>query len=197
MKSILIILSIVLFSCNKNEDNPAQSKIYPEENPIAEFITATRINEFGAIVNTSSTSPKEIGFSFKPLVSGNLNSVFLRIPDIGDSVRITIWDVATRFPIYTGDNIKNLSNKASGNIFIINPIKLIKNKEFMITMNTTSYYEYRRNDYSNINYPVTNGNILITGFYYAITPNGNRVFPLNSYQNLFQGNVSFNFQRTE
>lgn len=197
LKTIIAIFgSIILFSCSKDEEKPV-AIVYAEENPIAEFVTSTRINEFVAVVNTSNTSPTEIGFSFKPIVSGKINSIFLRIPTIGASVRITIWDVATRFPIYTGNNITNTSNEPAGNIISINPITLIKDKEYMITMNTSYYYQFRRTDYSAINYPVANGNILITGFYYAITPSGNRVFPIDSYQNLFQGNVSFNFQRTE
>lgn len=196
LKLLMSIMTLILISCSKNEPKLVEAIIYPEENPLENYLVLMSFNEFGSLVSLNGKST-EIGFSFKPMVTGKINSIYLRIHKTGFGTKVTIWDVATRFPVYSRSDVWSFTSEPAGNTANLNSVELIKGKEYMITMNTSYYYEYRRNDYQPANYPIKSGNILITGFYYQETDNFDTVFPLNTIDNKYQGNVSFNFQRTE
>ena len=76
----------------------------------------------------------------------------------------------------------------------INPLTLIKNKKYAITMNTNDYYIKSKTNGTAAEYPIRVGNIAITSYRegYGLS----QTFPLGTQPD-YNGNCSFNFQRTE
>ena len=179
---------LFLGACSKDDNQPAII-IYPEENPLQEYITkANYITPPTNFINT--VSPYEMGFGFKPLFKGKINALVIKIPDTNLNLRVTIWDKTTRTPIRT-ENV-NVTASDTEIVKLIEPLQLKQNKEYSITINTEDFYMYSD---GNGNYPFTSGNIQILDF--SDFPTLSQTFPTNFRTKLYYGNCSFKFQRTE
>jgi hypothetical protein len=188
-------LLFFLFSCSK-KDEPA-TIIYPEENPLQGFLNATGYNEKIYNPGAPYSNFSVCGFSFKPVVNGKINSVYLRIYQTGINTKVKIWDVALKTPIWFKDDFYSFDNGNKGSTMNIDlPLNLIKEKEYMITMITKSHYTRLRNDDLPATYPVKSGNLLITGAYFESYVS-DLLLPKIKNPNGYFGDVSFNFQRTE
>jgi len=190
LKVVLILcVAAVAFSCDKDDDNP-QTPVYQPESPLQGYLTATGFNESESQVTNGTTT--EYGYKFRPTVTGAITTLSVRIPDVNNSLRVTIWDVATQEPIKT--ETFNVASSGTAVVKAIAPLTLIKDKEYAISINTADYYVHERNNGSSAVYPVSVGNIQITGYVYAAGILQD--FPGTTATDVYSGDVNFTFLRT-
>ena len=101
----------------------------------------------------------ELGYTFKPMVKGSINSLILYLFNNVPSVRITIWDATTKAILLTETATNILANTEKK--ISITPFILEKDKAYVISMNTKFYFKKSKNDFSSVVYPVTVGNISV------------------------------------
>jgi hypothetical protein len=188
----LFVSSILFISCSKNDDATPEPKVYPEENFLPSFLMKTGLDQ---VTNTTinSTVLFEIGIEFTPLVTGRLNSLKIKMPILNNSLRIQIWDKELATILRT--EIVNVSVANFALDFDINDLNLVKNKSYIISINSDDFYFRSKLDNTDINYPITVGNIKVNDFVLGNGSNSN--MPSSSNPDRYFGDFSFNFQQTE
>jgi hypothetical protein len=189
LKTLFVLcVAAMAVSCNNDDD---KTPVYPQENPLQGYLTTSGFDE--EVTTTTDAAATESGFRFRPTVTGVVTALTARIPDVNNNLRVTIWDVAT------GDVVKTeLFNITSSGVAVtkaITALPLVKDKEYMITMNSGDYYRHEKTDGTDASYPFTVGNIQVTGSGYALGADQTYpyVFPVD-YTN---GDLSFTFQRIQ
>ena len=191
IKTVLIVFCLFAISCSKDEES-APVIIYPEENPLNGYLETSGYNQ-DQVSSIDNPSIIEAGFSFKPVFNGKLNAIKAWIPASNNALRVTIWDNETQIPIRT--EIVNVTSANVPAVKTIEPLFLLKNKEYTITMNSNDYYIKTKTDGTAANYPITVGNIVITS--YREGYGSTQTFPQGTQPDYYNGNCSFSFQRTE
>lgn len=135
----------------------------------------------------------ELGLEFAPLVKGKINSLVVRIPDVNNILKVTLWDKASQTALKTETLNIAVANKLY--TFDIEDITLTKNKTYIISFNTNDATDRLRNNSTDATYSITSGNIRIDGFKrkFSATP----IFPTETISYGYAGDLSFNFQQTE
>jgi hypothetical protein len=203
MKTLKIFLALLTFalltiSCNSDDDDKtepvtykAEAVIYDEENPLNAYMAISGFDQLEQ--NANNLGASEFGFRFKPTVTGKIKSLIVKIPVVNNALRVTLWDAATK------ESIKSeIINVQTPNVAVeqsIAPIVLIKDKEYLISINSDDWIIRRKEDKSAVIYPIVAGKITITGFAKG-TSLGN-VFPTSMINNYYNGDVTFKFQQTE
>ncbi len=186
---LILIALLTLLSCSKDDSKP-EPIAYQEENPMQGIIETTGFNQISNQLDNLNT---EFGFSFKPTVTGKINAFVVKIPASSNNVRVTFWDVETKSVIRTEFIAVITANTVTTKV--ISPINLVKNKEYLLSINCNHWYDYFEPNDAVAAYPLTVGNIVFTNCSYMVTPN--QIFPSSSLDTQIFGNISFNFQRTE
>jgi hypothetical protein len=186
---MVLFAAITFASCDKDDDNVPY--VFPSENPLMGFLEDSG---FGQVVteNTDQALNRELGFRFRPTATGAITALAVRIPAVNSNLRVTIWDAETQEILKTES-----FNIASSGVAVtksIVAVGLLKDHEYMVTMNTNDWYTHSRTDDANASYPFTEANIQVLGYGYAIGTG--QTFPTLSSGNSFDGDVSFTFQRT-
>ncbi len=188
--AVLLFLVVISVSCRKNNDPPV---VYDAENPLPGFLSTSGFNEHQdeAVFMIAN---KEYGFSFTPTVKGKILAFIVNTPEPGDSIDVRLYDNATTALIHT-----EIINIPTANIetakYLPVAYGLEKNREYTITLTTAKAIFRYRNDWGNITFPITSGNILITGV--ASKPSITSTFPTTNAYNGYLGDITFKFQRTE
>lgn len=185
LSSLLFVLAASsLLSCSDDDQT------FPEENPLQEYLTEAGFTE---VFSTVDDGDYEFGITFVPKEKGNITQVVVKLPDDQTDLRVTIWDAENQtvlktitIPTVTADTEMSQS---------ITPLTLEKDHEYMITFNSDDYYIHERPDGMDITYPITAGNISITGYGYS--EGFDQVFPSGFYDDYYAGDLSFVFQQTE
>lgn len=184
--SISLLAVVMLTSCSKDDEpNPVT---YQEENPIPTFL---QISGFNFSRSTVASGDSEVGFGFTSKVTGKINSLIAKLHVANPNLKVTIWDKDLGTAIAT--NYLNVATANTDATMSITPVVLQKNKEYVITMKTSYYFQYQKQSVANQTYPVDSGNISITGCYGG---NPNQMPGINP-SNYFLGDISFVFQQTE
>lgn len=191
----LFISSISLMSCSKNDEPTAVTPVTPitplapEQDPLNGYLIASGFNQVtSSFVNNSD---RELGYSFIPLVNGKITAIVVKIPDTRSALRVTIWDKVTGGALRTESiNVTTADTEVTKTIA---PLELIKDKEYVISMNTNDLYVHKKTDSSNALYPFEVGDIKITSF--VIGSSTLQVIPnlIINYQ--YVGDCSFKFQK--
>lgn len=194
LKTLFFLLSIALitFSCSSDDDKPEPIK-YAEENPLDAYMAGSGFSQ--KAVDVKNSGIYEYGFSFKPTVTGKINALVVKIPDVNPTLRITVWDAATKTVIKS-----EVINVATANVTVekaITPIALTKDKEYFFTVNSDDWINRTKTDGSAATYPIVAGNITITGYAYISSTAAETLFPTNIRNTYYAGDMSFKFQRTE
>ncbi|TCN60845.1 hypothetical protein D0809_02975 [Flavobacterium circumlabens] len=194
LKTLFFLLSIALitFSCSSDDDKPEPIK-YAEENPLDAYMAGSGFSQ--KAVDVKNSGIYEYGFSFKPTVTGKINALVVKIPDVNPTLRITVWDAATKTVIKS-----EVINVATANVTVekaITPIALTKDKEYFFTVNSDDWINRTKTDGSAATYPIVAGNITITGYAYISSTAAETIFPTNARNTYYAGDMSFKFQRTE
>lgn len=190
---VLLFGIFLIMSCSKKDPAP-DIKMYPEEDPLVQFlIKAGFINKSSG---WQSFGNYEMGFTFKPLVNGKINALVINIPFATPSLKVTIWDVTTKLAIRS--ETVNVKSAEIDMTTIITPVELIKDKEYLISMNSDSYYIHSSNLFNpaNANYPITIGNISILKTNSSPNATNTSIYPSVIILNQYSGNCSFKFQQS-
>ncbi|MEO6176529.1 MAG: hypothetical protein ABIP27_15375 [Flavobacterium circumlabens] len=195
LKTILSIFCLAVFavSCSSDNDNGPEPIKYAEENPLDAYMAGSGFSQ--KAVDVKNSGIYEYGFSFKPTVTGKINALVVKIPDVNPTLRITVWDAATKTVIKS-----ETINVATANVTVekaITPIVLTKDKEYFFTVNSDDWINRTKTDGSAATYPIVAGNITITGYAYISSTAAETIFPTNARNTYYAGDMSFKFQRTE
>jgi hypothetical protein len=196
LKSIALLFIIMLVSCTKKDNPtaiPASANNFPEENPLSGYLNATGFNEKTDAIQVT-TGALECGYGFKPKFKGKINAFVVKIPLENTTLKVTLWDIATQTAIKT-ETIN--ATAATEVVKIITPIELQKDKEYGISINTTTFYNHERTNGTAATYPVAAGNLEITRFANLLTALNTSTLPTTEDKSYYAGDVSFKFQRTE
>ena len=188
----LFAITILSMSCSKNDDPIAVTPVTtlaPEQDPLQGYLAASGFNQ--VTTNRINQGDIETGYSFIPLVNGKMTAIVVKIPDANPTLRVTIWDKTTSSIIST--EILNINSANTEIIKPIIPLELVKDKEYVISMNTNDHYRRTKNDNSNATYPFTVGDIKITGCLGNIGTS--QTFPTIEPVDLYLGDCSFKFQK--
>ncbi len=193
MKNLIIkgalfaLLFTGIIGCSKDDNDSQSPAVAAEENPLQKYITESG---FSTTTNFVNSGNYEFGMRFKPTTNGTINKIFVKIPDAQTNVRVTIWDV-TEGIIYRTEKIASVTSGVEASK-TISPLALVKDKEYMITYNTNDWYKRNKADNSAATYPITAGNISITG--YGWISGTAQVYPTNFETTYYAGDLSFAFQ---
>ncbi len=191
VKKISILCSILfVFSCSK-EEQPTTIK-YEEENFLTGYLQQTGFDNF-----TSTTIDRqencEFCTAFTPLVKGVITALQVKLPASNPSLRITIWDAATKIAIKTV--IVNVAQANTAYTFDIEDFQLQKDKDYAISFNSNDYFVRRWPSDDEANYPITVKNIKINSFSYD--EGLNQTYPSVILKRSYLGDLSFNFLQTQ
>jgi hypothetical protein len=189
-KVSILILLLFLTSCSKDDDPTPNVPVYNEENPLQSFLTTTGFNQ--QTMEQTATNDLLAGLSFKPTVTGKINSLLVKLPVINNNLKVSIWDNAT------GNLLRQeIVNVTSANTEIttqITPLQLEKDKIYVISMQTNTAFVRYRTDQTNASFPITAGNIQILSYREGTSTT---TIPTENYYNLYAGDCIFKFQQTE
>lgn len=192
VKLFTAMVAIAAFSiaCSK-DDSPAPTPIvYPLENPLTGFLSATGFNQTST--DQVDDGDYEFGFSFIPTVTGKITAVTVKIPDVHANLRVTIWDKTAGTVLRTETlDVATAGVQVTKEITALN---LTKDKEYFISFNSNDWYNHKKSDNSAVTYPFTVGNIKITS--YAYIYGTAQAMPNSSQTTYYAGDLSFKFQRT-
>jgi hypothetical protein len=194
IKSLLLIFIIALatsfISCSKSDKNGSG-----EENVLEGYLAKTGFNQKSDVAEFEPAGARvELGYGFIPRVKGKINSFSVKVPEASNNLKVTLWDLDTKQVIATETVTVEAGKELTKTI---NPITLTKDKEYGISINTSTAYGHAKNDGSITTYPFTVGNIEITGFAVAITGTDTPTLPNIKEDRFYIGDVSFKFQKTE
>jgi hypothetical protein len=187
--SISLLTLMILTSCSKDDDSTSVS--YQEENPIIGYLTNGGIN--GSIIDVVDGTTSEIGNEFTPLVNGKINAITVSLPAVNTNLRVTIWNATTKTVIRT--EYVNVTTTATLITKNITSIPLQKDTKYAITMNSNDWYYHEKSNGTQIQYPITSGNIRYESFGLTETPG--LLYPLQFSNDYYYGDLSFIFQQTE
>ena len=192
IQSLALILFVVLSSCSKKDYAPIPTPVvYQEENFYDGYLTASGFNE--KTRNLINGSDNECGIEFAPTVKGKITALVVKIPDSRSDLKITIWDKSAGTAMRT-ETVNVAVANTEYTIDIID-MELIKDKEYIISMNSNDRYIREKNNESQANYPIIIGNIKINNFSNKII--SVPTFPTIANLDFVAGDVSFKFLRTE
>ena len=192
--ALLLSLSLSVTNCSK-DDAPAPAPpavLAPLQDPLPGYLAASGFNQ--KVTNfIDEGSYGERGFSFIPTVNGKMTAIVAKMPSINTNpnIRVTIWDkvagtvLRTEMVTITAANIEIVKT--------ITTLDLVKDKEYFLTFNNNDRYRHDRTDGSATTYPITVGDIKITGFSWLNTTE--QLMPTNSVTNYISGDCSFKFQK--
>jgi len=191
MKKTIIFGAIIfsLFSCSKDDD--ATKTTFKEENPLIGYLTNGGIN--GTVIDVVDGNASEVGNEFTPLVKGTIKAIVVGLPQSNSNLRVTLWDATTKTVIRK--EYINVAKAATTTTKTIEPIELVKDKRYAITMNSDDWYYREKANGSPISYPVISGNIRFDSFGY--TPTLGLIYPIEFSNDYYNGDLSFIFQQTD
>jgi hypothetical protein len=204
MKKIIfsILILTLVYACSRKASAPQANtsrsvsaareivSTYPVENPLVGYLKAAghKINGSRSEIAVPSD---EMGLSFKPLTDGIITAITVKIPAVREDLPVTIWD---KEEVEKLVNLEvNVAVADKPYTFPIKQLRVYKNKEYIISMNTNSYYFNYKS--TGVSYPIKVGNILITNF--CQNDGVQKKIPLRNNVNYYKGNISFNFQKID
>ncbi len=185
---VIILISIFTFSCSKGEaSDPAV--VAPLQDPLAGYLEATGFNQ--KTINYVNDNSNEFGFSFIPLVNGKITTLIVKIPATQLGLRVTIWDSVLKTVLRTETiDVAIAGTEVSKEITALN---LIKDKEYVISMNSNDWYRRSKTSGASVTYPFTVGDIKITA--YSISNGSEQQYPNRPLSSNYSGDCSFKFQK--
>ena len=188
----IFAFSLLLISCSKSDEPVAVTPINtiaPVQDPLNGFLEVSGLNQKNDIY--LNNIDREVGFSFIPIVNGKITAILVKIPDTRTALKVTIWS-KTNPSIIRSETI-DITSSGVETTKIISPINLIKDTEYVISMNSNDYYVRSRTNGSNITYPFIVGDIKVTD---ALERNGaDQIIPITRSLNIYAGDCSFKFQK--
>ncbi len=191
MKTPLIVLlstlMLTFFSCKK--DDP-KTTLDPENAPISK---AFFVGPF--TITVSGTGNWEYGCKFTVARPGKITKLGSKMPTTG-TYRVTLWDADTK-TVLAQSNI----TQPAGQAITFNPITAVAvstGKNYLISIwSNTNWNEIRKSGGGSMGFPITSGNITITGYQWVSSATGGAtapVYPLNNETSYAAGVADFEYQ---
>jgi Domain of unknown function (DUF4082) len=181
--------TLLLVSCSKKDEPIVATPLATEQDPLTGYLAASGFNQ-----NTEeilNNIDRELGYSFIPLVNGKITAIVVKIPDTRTALKVTIWDKANSSVIRT--ETIDITSSGVETIKTISPVNLIKDKEYVISMNSNDYYVHTKTNGSSATYPFVIGDIKVTSF---LERGGvNQIIPILTSSPAYAGDCSFKFQK--
>ena len=186
---LFLCLTLVVINCRKDDDDEITPIIYPEENPLSAYMINTGFSESSNFINSGDY---EFGLVFSPNVNGKIKAITAKIPDISSTMRVTIWDYDTKTVLRT--EIVNVSAANTSITKSITELPIVKDKKYLISMNSNDWYNRTKAGGGSAIYPITAGNIKFTEYLWK--SGTGQTFPTNVDDSYYGGDLSFVFQQT-
>lgn len=189
-KTIFTILLTAALAISCSSDDKDNTPKFETENPLAVYYTKTG---FTTVTNFINSGDYEFGLVFTPTVKGKMKAITLKLPATNPSVRVTIWDFATKAVLRS-----ETLNIATADVEVkkeISELALEKDKKYLISMNSNDWYKKSKADNSNAVYPIVAGNITFNE--YRWLSGTAQTFPTTVANSYNAGDLSFDFQQTE
>lgn len=214
MKAVEIVFSTVLFlqACTKSGDVVAPA--IPPRNDETPLASVLKNAPGDYTIQVHDPQAKELGYLFVPLKKGKIYAMGIRLPQVGESFKVTLWDTLTK-QVVKQKIVINQSN--SGFTYIdlssssINEeIDVEKNHAYIISVNTASlsagtpnrqWYMLSHSGSADF-LPLTKNNIQILAGRYSSIDATTPTFPDKDHLSLFGlhllfGLVDIGFYATE
>ncbi|WP_445710452.1 hypothetical protein [Flavobacterium sp.] len=189
--SVIIVSTLSLVSCSK-DDEPNKDDNYQTENFLNAYLTKTGFNEN---VRETGGGFYEFGLHFKSLNKGKIQKIRIKIPEVNNALRVTLWD-SNEQNVYW-EQVFDINQANQEFVFDIMDISLEKNKEYAISMNNNKWYEWSKNNSGTVTYPFVVGNIEIQNYGYSGVGTS-QSFPIAQMPtDYYAGDLSFDFIRIE
>ena len=184
---LFLFLTLAVSNC-RNDDDPAPI-IYPDENPLAAYISNTGFSTTSNFINSGDY---EFGLVFSPNVNGKIKAVTAQLPDTNASLRVTIWDYDTQAVLRTETINVSAANTAISKT--ISDLALLKDRKYLISMNSNDWYNRTKPGGGSATYPIAAGNIKFTEYLWK--SGSAQTFPTTLDDSYYAGDLSFIFQQT-
>ena len=189
-------LAVALFvttSCSSDDQSANTSPVpFAEENPWLGLLAETDLGQT-TLVFIDDNNYYDMGMAFIPTVKGQINSFVVKLPESHNNIRISLWDRTTAEILRT-EYIDVLVANTDTKLEIL-PLQLQKDKEYVVAITSDDYYMLFQENGSAVTYPVSVGNITVTGGTDQLA--NAQQMPEFYTANAISGIVSFNFQQTE
>jgi hypothetical protein len=183
---LALLAIIMLTATNCSNDDGGSSSL---QDPLPGYLSASGFNQ--KTTDAYSDYTREMGYSFIPLVNGKMTAIVVKIPGMHSGMMVTVWDKAAGTVVRR----ETIDMKTAGAEVTkqITPLDLVKDKEYFLTYNSNYWYRHSKNDYSEVTYPFTVGDIKITSYAFknAVTPE----MPNSPETDYYAGDCSFKFQK--
>jgi hypothetical protein len=167
--TIVAIVSTFLISCKKDKTNLIDSGPI-SGGPISVVFFAN--NNYVIDSSNSSANSYEVGCLFSATKNGKISRLGTKMPKAG-TYRITLWDTtaAPKTPLAQAMVIQ--TKDAIATFSAITPVSIPAGKTYLVTIwmpATGKYFTVFKSGGGNIPYPITSGDITITGYRQTIAP---------------------------
>lgn len=186
---LFLFLTLAVTNCGRDDDPLPLPIVYPDENPLSAYITNTGFSTTSNFINAGDY---EFGLVFSPNVNGKMKAITAQIPDTNASMRVTIWDYDTQAVIRT--ETINVSAANTAITKVISELALVKDKKYLISMNSNDWYNRTKPLGGSATYPITAGNIKYTEYLWK--SGAAQTFPTIVDDSYYAGDLSFIFQQT-
>jgi len=174
---LLAISSII--SCNNDSENSYVT------NFLSDYLKLTKFeNKVTSIKNGNSM---EAGLFFTPSADGKITKLKVKIPDVNNALKITLW----KGPTILKTETVNVTKADTEQVFDISDVMLTKGTEYAITMNSNDWYKRTITDGSNATYPSAIGFLKFTAF--KTIDGTSQTLPTTSVSNAYYGDLSFDY----
>ena len=167
--SALLLCSLTLFYCKKDQDPPAPQP----ERPFFNFLkdAGIKIDTVAAAADTW-----EYGFVFHPMKSGAITDLGLKLPATGDFV-VTLWDLSGPNPvmlkqktIFSGEKHLEFYNDFP-------PIAVTKGNKYGVSILANAFYRISKPGNLPFVFPRVIGNLVVESFNEAVNNTSLATFP--------------------
>ena len=189
--AMALVVCAGVVACKDKDKAPAPATATvsaPLQDPLAGYLAASGYDQ--EVMSVIDGDYYEFGYSFIPLVNGKITAIVVKIPDVHMELKVTVWDKAA------GKVLRTESvDVANANVEVIKQIAaldLVKDKEYIISMNGNDWYSHYKTSRASADYPFTVGDIKITS--YGSSFGTEQTMP-QPYSLAYSGDCSFKFQK--
>lgn len=191
---LMLFLLLTVSACRSKDEEEVkiEPKIYPVVNSLAQFYALAGLTTAEPKISTYNY---EQGFIFSPAVKGRIIALTAKLPKANNSLRVTVWEYEKKTVLRT--EVLNVSTAGINSRKVIDPLFLEKDRKYMITMTTNTFYKRETPSASIlIDYPVKAGEIYYGKHYYGSAV-GQAIPTTATEPSRFDGDLSFDFQQVD
>ncbi|MDQ3143023.1 MAG: hypothetical protein M3Q56_12335 [Bacteroidota bacterium] len=161
---IALLLSVLYFGCNKDDA--------AKESPFFSFFELSGIK-----IDTVKMALEvwEYGFRFKPLKTGTVSQLGLKVPTIG-TYKIKLYNLSTN-QVLAEKTVQSIHQNEE-HFVDITPVTLAEGSEFGVALVADVFFKVRNINGQSFSFPMEKGNLSIISFNEApCGPSGCATFP--------------------